>query len=77
MTNGVTVTLIEEYIRKHEQRMSRYMQFLQKPTADGTQENLLDRLEQLIYRTSMVSGRDVGRSGGVSNAAQCRDIYRL
>lgn len=31
------------------------VQFLQKPTADGTQENLLDRLEQLIYRTSMVS----------------------
>lgn len=55
MTNGVTVTLIEEYVRKHEQRMPRYVQFLQKPTADGTQENLLDRLEQLTYRTSMVS----------------------
>ncbi|MCD8207145.1 MAG: phage portal protein, partial [Bacteroidales bacterium] len=29
--------------------------FLQKPTADGTQENLLDRLEDLIYETSMVA----------------------
>lgn len=31
------------------------VQFLQKPTADGTQENLLDRLEKLIYQTSMVA----------------------
>ena len=27
------------------------IQFLQKPTADGTQENLLNRLETLIYQT--------------------------
>ena len=31
------------------------VQFLSKPTADGTQENLLDRLENLIYQTSMVA----------------------
>lgn len=31
------------------------VQFLQKPTADGTQENLLDRLETLIYETAMVA----------------------
>ena len=31
------------------------VQFLQKPTADGTQENLLNRLENLIYQTSMVA----------------------
>lgn len=31
------------------------VQFLQKPTADGTQENLLNRLEKLIYETSMVA----------------------
>ena len=31
------------------------MEFLQKPTADGTQENLLNRLENLIYQTSMVA----------------------
>lgn len=29
--------------------------FLQKPSADGTQENLLDRLEDLIYEMSMVA----------------------
>ena len=29
--------------------------FLQKPSADGTQENLLTRLEKLIYETSMVA----------------------
>jgi len=31
------------------------VEFLQKPTADGTQENLLNRLENLIYQTSMVA----------------------
>lgn len=31
------------------------VQFLTKPTADGTQESLLDRLERLIYQTSMVA----------------------
>lgn len=31
------------------------VQFLQKPTADGTQENLLNRLEDLIYETSMIA----------------------
>lgn len=31
------------------------VQFLQKPTADGTQENLLNRLEDLIYQTSMIA----------------------
>lgn len=31
------------------------VQFLQKPTADGTQENLLNRLEMLIYQISMVA----------------------
>lgn len=30
------------------------VQFLQKPTADGTQENLLTRLEDLIYKICMV-----------------------
>ena len=31
------------------------VQFLTKPTADATQENLLTRLERLIYQTSMVA----------------------
>ena len=31
------------------------VQFLTKPTADGTQENLLDRLEKQIYQISMVA----------------------
>ena len=31
------------------------VQFLQKPTADGTQENLLNRLNDLIYQVSMVA----------------------
>lgn len=31
------------------------VQFLSKPVADGSQENLLNRLEDLIYETSMVA----------------------
>lgn len=31
------------------------VQFLTKPTADATQENLLDRLENLIYQTCMIA----------------------
>lgn len=41
------------------------VQFLQKPTADGTQENLLNRLENLIYVISMVaniSDKDFGNA---------------
>lgn len=31
------------------------VQYLAKPVADGTQENLLDRLERLIYQISMIA----------------------
>ena len=31
------------------------VEFLQKPTADSTQENLLDRLEKMIFQISMVA----------------------
>lgn len=45
------------------------VEFLQKPDADGTQENLLNRLEDLIFRTAMVvnlSDEKFGNSSGVS-----------
>lgn len=47
------------------------VQFLGKPTADGTQENLLNRLEVLIYQISMVaniSDESFGNASGVSLA---------
>ena len=37
------------------QRSADKLTELQKSTADGTQENLLNRLETLIYQTSMVA----------------------
>lgn len=43
--------------------------FLQKPSGDETQENLLDRLERLIYTISMVaniSDENFGESSGIS-----------
>lgn len=45
------------------------VQFLTKPTADGTQENLLDRLEHLIHKISMVpdvNSESFGNSSGVA-----------
>lgn len=41
--------------RSAEEVKDSIIQFLQKPTADATQENLLDRLERLIFQISMVA----------------------
>ena len=43
--------------------------FLQKPSADGSQENLLDRLEKLIYQMSMVSNMSEENFGQASGTA--------
>lgn len=57
------------------------VQFLTKPTADGTQESLLDRLERLIYQTSMVaniSDESFGSaSSGVSLAYKLQAMSNL
>jgi SPP1 family phage portal protein len=45
------------------------VQFLQKPTADGTQENLLDRLERLMHKISMVSDINSESFGNASGIA--------
>lgn len=45
------------------------VEFLQKPDADATQEHLLDRLEDLIFRTAMVaniSDESFGTSSGIA-----------
>lgn len=44
-------------------------EFMEKPNADGSQENLLDRLERLIFQISMVaniSDENFGTSSGIS-----------
>lgn len=44
-------------------------EFMDKPSSDTTQENLLDRLERLIYQVSMVaniSDESFGNSSGIS-----------
>lgn len=45
------------------------VQFLQRPTADGTQENLLDRLERLIHKISMVPDINAESFGNASGVA--------
>jgi SPP1 family phage portal protein len=45
------------------------VEFLDKPDGDKTQENLLDRLERLIYQTSMIANindESFGNASGVS-----------
>lgn len=45
------------------------VEFMQKPNADTTQENLLNRLERLIYQISMVSNvndENFGTSSGIA-----------
>lgn len=45
------------------------VEFLDKPNGDQTQENLLDRLERLIYQTSMIANindESFGSASGVS-----------
>lgn len=57
------------------------VQFLTKPTADGTQENLLDRLEKQIYQISQVanlSDEHFGtQSSGVSMAYKLQAMSNL
>ena len=45
------------------------VEFMDKPSGDGTQENLLNRLERLIFQLSMVaniSDENFGASSGIS-----------
>lgn len=51
------------------------IQFLQKPTADGTQENLLNRLETLIYQISMVANISDERFGNAASGVSL--AYKL
>lgn len=56
------------------------VQFLTKPTADGTQENLLDRLETMIYQTAMVaniSDESFGNTSGVALAYKLQAMDNL
>lgn len=45
------------------------VQFLTKPTADGTQENLLDRLERLMHKISMIPDINSESFGSASGIA--------
>ena len=45
------------------------VQFLQKPTADSTQENLLDRIERLIFQIAMVANISDESFGSATSGA--------
>lgn len=54
--------------------------FMQKPSADTTQENLIDRLERLIFQISMVANindENFGASSGVSLKYKLQSMSNL
>lgn len=56
------------------------VKFLDKPNADSTQENLINRLEQWLYQTSMVaniSDESFGNSSGTSLAYKLQAMSNL
>lgn len=56
------------------------VEFLQKPDSDGTQENLINRLERLIYQLSMVANindENFGNASGISLAYKLQSMSNL
>ncbi|WP_207741582.1 phage portal protein [Eubacterium maltosivorans] len=56
------------------------VEFLQKPDADATQENLIDRLERLIFQISMVaniSDENFGQSSGIALKYKLQSMSNL
>lgn len=54
--------------------------FMQKPDADGTQENLVERLENLIFQISMVANindKDFGNASGISLKYKLQSMFNL
>ena len=64
-----------------EDAMKLIVEFMDKPNNDASQENLLNRLERLIFQISMVaniSDENFGASSGIAliNFKQCRILKR-
>lgn len=56
------------------------VEFLQKPSADGTQENLLNRLERLIFQISMIANindENFGTSSGIALKYKLQSMSNL
>lgn len=56
------------------------VEFLQKPNADTTQENLLNRMERLIYQISMIANindENFGNSSGIAMAYKLQSMSNL
>lgn len=56
------------------------VEFLQKPDADGTQENLINRLERLIFQISMVANindENFGTSSGIALKYKLQSMSNL
>lgn len=56
------------------------VEFLQKPDSDGTQENLINRLEKLIFQISMVaniSDESFGNASGISLKYKLQSMSNL
>lgn len=72
--------VINYYARDHEEANNVDVKFLEKPDSDAQTENLLDRLEKLVFLTSMVaniSDESFGSSSGVALAYKLQAMSNL
>ncbi len=56
------------------------VRFLEKPSADGLEENLLNRMERLIYQVSMIANindENFGNSSGIAMAYKLQSMSNL
>ncbi|WP_346349451.1 phage portal protein [Lactococcus petauri] len=72
--------IINYYARESDENSKVDVKFLEKPDSDAQTENLLDRLEKLVFLTSMVaniSDESFGSSSGVALAYKLQAMSNL
>lgn len=83
LTDDMLRDMRDHRVISFEGDMSEYpvdVGFLEKPNADGTQENTLNRMERLIYQVSMIANindENFGNSSGIAMAYKLQSMSNL
>lgn len=83
LTDDMLRDMRDHRVISFEGDMSEYpvdVGFLEKPNADGTQENSLNRMERLIYQVSMIANindENFGNSSGIAMAYKLQSMSNL
>ncbi len=83
LTDAMLRDMRDHRVISFEGDMSEYpveVGFLEKPNADGTQENSLNRMERLIYQVSMIANindENFGNSSGIAMAYKLQSMSNL